>query len=91
LDTPILERVLNTYSKERKTRLLLPYGGVELFYKEDEQSLFPICKKSARFEDGWRYCSKCQDLFINHIVCLFYLNVKIVVPRNRPALGERVV
>jgi hypothetical protein len=69
LDTPILERVLNTYSKERKTRLLLPYGGVELFYKEDEQSLFPICKKSARFEDGWRYCSKCQDLFINHIVC----------------------
>jgi hypothetical protein len=30
---------------------------LELFYKEDEQSLFPICKKSARYEDGWRFCT----------------------------------
>jgi hypothetical protein len=28
---------------------------VELFHKDDEQSLFPIFKKSARYADGWRY------------------------------------
>jgi hypothetical protein len=32
-------------------------GKLELFYKEDEQSLFPICKKSARYEDGLRFCT----------------------------------
>jgi Lhr-like helicase len=33
---------------------------IELFHKEDEKSLFPIFKKSARYADGWRYCSSCQ-------------------------------
>jgi hypothetical protein len=38
---------------------------IELFHKEDEQSLFPICKKSARYADGWRYCSECQVFYQN--------------------------
>jgi hypothetical protein len=38
---------------------------IELFHKEDEQSLFPIFKKSARYRDGWRYCSKCQTFYQN--------------------------
>jgi hypothetical protein len=37
-------------------------GKLELFHKEDEQSLFPICK-SARYEDGWRFCTYCQKFF----------------------------
>jgi hypothetical protein len=35
---------------------------VELFHKDDEQSLFPIFK-SARYADGWRYCSSCQRFY----------------------------
>jgi hypothetical protein len=38
---------------------------IELFHKEDEQSLFPIFKKSARYADGWRYCSECQCFYQN--------------------------
>jgi hypothetical protein len=42
------------------------YDGVfEMFYKDDEQSLFPIFKKSARYADGWRYCSYCQCFYQN--------------------------
>jgi hypothetical protein len=40
-------------------------GLLELFYKDDEQSLFPIFKKSARYADGWRYCSYCQCFYQN--------------------------
>jgi len=36
---------------------------IELFHKEDEQSLFPIFKKSARYADGWRFCSDCQCFY----------------------------
>jgi hypothetical protein len=36
---------------------------IELFHKEDEQSLFPIFKKSARYADGWRFCSECQCFY----------------------------
>ncbi len=36
---------------------------LELFHKEDEKSLFPICKKSARYADGWRFCSECQCFY----------------------------
>jgi hypothetical protein len=38
---------------------------IELFHKEDEQSLFPIFKKSARYADGWRFCSDCQVFYQN--------------------------
>jgi hypothetical protein len=38
-------------------------GKFEMFYKDDEKSLFPICKKSARYADGWHYCSKCQCFY----------------------------
>ena len=34
-------------------------GLLELFFKDDEQSLFPIFK-SARYTDGWRYCPLCH-------------------------------
>jgi hypothetical protein len=34
-------------------------GQLELFYKKDEQRLFPVFK-SARYEDGWRFCTECQ-------------------------------
>jgi hypothetical protein len=37
---------------------------IELFHKEEEQSLFPIFK-SARYADGWRYCSECQVFYQN--------------------------
>jgi hypothetical protein len=38
-------------------------GLLELFHKEDEQSLFPIFKKLARYRDGWRFCSDCQVFY----------------------------
>jgi hypothetical protein len=38
-------------------------GLLELFYKDDEQTLFPIFKKSARYTDGWRYCPLCQCFY----------------------------
>jgi hypothetical protein len=38
-------------------------GLLDLFYKDDEQSLFPIFKKSARYADGWRFCSECQVFY----------------------------
>jgi hypothetical protein len=38
-------------------------GLLDLFYKDDEQSLFPIFKKSARYRDGWRFCSECQVFY----------------------------
>jgi hypothetical protein len=38
-------------------------GIVELFHKDDEQSYFPIYKKSARYADGWCYCSYCQCFY----------------------------
>jgi hypothetical protein len=37
-------------------------GKFEMFYKDDEESLFPIFK-SARYADGWRYCSKCECFY----------------------------
>jgi hypothetical protein len=37
-------------------------GLLELFYKDDEQSLFPIFK-SARYTDGWRHCPLCQCFY----------------------------
>jgi hypothetical protein len=43
---------------------------LELFHEEDEKSLFPIFKKSARYRDGWRYCTRCQTFLpIDYIVC----------------------
>jgi hypothetical protein len=36
---------------------------IELFHKDDEQSLFPLFKKSARYADGWRFCSDCQVFY----------------------------
>jgi hypothetical protein len=43
---------------------------IELFHKEDEKSLFPICKKSAKYADGWRYCTGCHTFFtINYTIC----------------------
>jgi hypothetical protein len=52
------------------------YGGVfKVFYKDDKQSLFPICK-SAKYADGWRYCSKCQ--------CFYHKNCPIHDIRNSP-------
>jgi hypothetical protein len=51
---------------------------LELFHKEDEQSLFPICKKSARYADGWRFCSECQVFYLNK--CLTH-GIKL---RNSP-------
>ncbi len=39
-------------------------GKLKLFYKEDEQSLFPRCKKPAtRYEDGWCFRTYCQKFF----------------------------
>jgi hypothetical protein len=35
-------------------------GRVELFYKEDEQSLYCLRKRSAKYIEGYGYCSKCQ-------------------------------
>jgi hypothetical protein len=35
----------------------------EMFYKDDEQSYFPIYKKSARYVHGWRFCTDCQVFF----------------------------
>ena len=51
---------------------------IELFHKEDEQSLFPIFKKSARYADGWRFCSDCQCFYLNK--CLTH-GIKL---RNSP-------
>jgi phosphoribosylaminoimidazole-succinocarboxamide synthase len=42
---------------------------IELFHKEDEKSLFPICKKSARYEDGWCFCTICQLFFKGYERC----------------------
>jgi uncharacterized paraquat-inducible protein A len=43
---------------------------LELFHKEDEKSLFPIFKKSARYRDGWRYCTRCHTFFtIDYTIC----------------------
>jgi hypothetical protein len=37
-------------------------GKLKLFYKEDGQSLFPVCN-SARYEDWWRFCTTFQTFF----------------------------
>jgi uncharacterized paraquat-inducible protein A len=43
---------------------------IELFHEEDEKSLFPICKKSAKYADGWRYCTRCHAFFtIDYTIC----------------------
>jgi hypothetical protein len=43
---------------------------IELFHEEDEKSLFPICKKSAKYADGWRYCTRCHTFFtIDYTIC----------------------
>jgi hypothetical protein len=43
---------------------------IELFHKEDEKSLFPIFKKSAKYADGWRYCTRCHTFFtIDYTMC----------------------
>jgi hypothetical protein len=45
-------------------------NNLELFHKEDEKSLFPIFKKSARYADGWRYCNRCQTFLpIDYTIC----------------------
>jgi hypothetical protein len=46
------------------TFIKLYNGQLEMFYKEDG-NLFPIFKKSARYADGWHYCSKCQCVYQN--------------------------
>jgi hypothetical protein len=58
-------------------------GLLELFYKDDEQSLFPIYKKSARYADGWRYCSYCQCFYQDK--CLTH-GIKL---RNSPRKKKR--
>jgi len=58
-------------------------GLLELFYKDDEQSLFPIYKKSARYADGWRYCSYCQCFYQDK--CLTH-SIKL---RNSPRKKKR--
>jgi len=57
-------------------------GIFEMFYKDDEQSLFPICK-SAKYTDGWRYCSKCQ--------CFYHKNCPIhdINLRNSPRKNKK--
>jgi hypothetical protein len=35
-------------------------GGLELFHKEDEDSLYAVCRRSAKYVDGRSYCSICQ-------------------------------
>jgi hypothetical protein len=44
-------------------------GIMELFHKEDEKSLFPIFK-SARYRDGWRYCTRCHSFLpVDYTIC----------------------
>jgi hypothetical protein len=35
-------------------------GKLGLFYKEDGQPLYCLHKRSAKYVEGWCYCSKCQ-------------------------------
>jgi hypothetical protein len=58
---------------------------IELFHKDDEQSLFPIFKKSARYADGWRFCSECQCFYINK--CLTH-DIKL---RNSPRKKKKKI
>jgi hypothetical protein len=54
--------LLPTYSEESSITVTIKVSKdkIELFHKEDEQSL-----KSARYVDGWRYCSYCQCFYQN--------------------------
>jgi hypothetical protein len=38
-------------------------GLLELFYKEDGQSLYCLRKKSAKYVEGYGYCSICQYFY----------------------------
>ena len=53
-------------------------GKFVMFYKDDEQSYFPIRKRSARYADEWRFCSECQRFYLNK--CLTH-GIKL---RNTP-------
>jgi hypothetical protein len=57
--------------ENKATVTIKAFGNIiELFHKEDEQSLFPIFKKSARYVDGWRYCTRCHTFFtIDYTIC----------------------
>jgi hypothetical protein len=38
-------------------------GLLELFYKEDEVSRYCLRKKSAKYVEGYGYCSRCQAFY----------------------------
>jgi uncharacterized paraquat-inducible protein A len=38
-------------------------GLLELFYKEDEISRYCLRKKSAKYVEGYGYCSRCQAFY----------------------------
>jgi hypothetical protein len=38
-------------------------GELELFYKEGEQYLYCLRKRSAKYVEGYGYCSKCQYFY----------------------------
>jgi len=50
-------------SKVMATFKLSENGILELFCKEDEQSLYCLRKKSAKYVEGYGYCSKCQYFY----------------------------
>jgi hypothetical protein len=39
-------------------------GLLELFYKEDEVSRYCLRKKSAKYVEGYGYCSRCQAFYL---------------------------
>jgi hypothetical protein len=58
-------------------------GQLELFYKEDGQCLFPVFKKSARYEDEWRFCTECQIFFKGHGRCPTHGILLRTLPRKK--------
>ena len=62
-----LERLLPTCLRERKAVLLLFLSYMmeylRCFIKTTSALFSLICKKSARYADGWRYCIKCQRFY----------------------------
>jgi uncharacterized protein YbaR (Trm112 family) len=49
-------RIIATFKGSKDDKL-------ELFYKEDEQSLYCLRKRSAKYVEGYGYCSKCQYFY----------------------------
>jgi uncharacterized paraquat-inducible protein A len=47
----------------RITAIKLYNDKFEPFYKEDEKSLYPVCKRSAKYVEGWGHCSICQYFY----------------------------